>query len=81
MGKKYKNQALLDILDFIKQEENPIFVGHNIATFDLMILENRLKELNLYSFKASMNGFIDTLKLAKKWFPKIKLVTTNNRHL
>lgn len=67
-------QALLDFIDFLKLDEQPILVGHNITNFDMMVLENRLKEFNLFSsFIASVKGFIDTLKLSKRVFPKAQV--------
>ncbi|CAC5374155.1 unnamed protein product [Mytilus coruscus] len=49
----------------------PILVGHNIANFDMLVLENRLKEFHLFStFSACAKGFIDTLKVSKRVIPK-----------
>ncbi|CAG2196103.1 unnamed protein product [Mytilus edulis] len=73
-------QGLLDFLDFLKLNELPILVGHNITNFDMMVLENRLKEFNMFSaFTASVKGFIDTLKLSKRVFQKQMLTTANNK--
>ncbi|VDI44533.1 Hypothetical predicted protein [Mytilus galloprovincialis] len=65
------SSLILNFLDFLKLNELPILVGHNITNFDMMVLENRLKEFNMFSaFTASVKGFIDTLKLSKRVFPK-----------
>ncbi|XP_052101228.1 uncharacterized protein LOC127735165 [Mytilus californianus] len=64
-------QSLLDFIDFLKLNDRPILVGHNIANFDMLVLENRLKEFHLFStFSACAKGFIDTLKVSKRVIPK-----------
>ncbi|CAG2240807.1 unnamed protein product [Mytilus edulis] len=71
-------QALLDFIDFLKLQNKPVLVGHNITNFDMMVLENRLREFSLFAtFSAHVKGFIDTLKLSKRVFPKDKKLREN----
>ncbi|CAC5415505.1 unnamed protein product [Mytilus coruscus] len=68
---KSQYEALLDFIEFLKTIQNPILVGHNICNFDMAILSNKLKEFNLFSsFCNVTSGFLDTLKLAKRIFPR-----------
>ncbi|XP_033745722.1 uncharacterized protein LOC117331232 [Pecten maximus] len=75
-GKEIENvtsihSALLDFLDFLKTLPNPILVGHNAASFDIPILTNRLREFQLCSsFANVVKGYMDTLRLARRLFPK-----------
>ncbi|XP_069102792.1 uncharacterized protein [Argopecten irradians] len=63
--------ALLDFLEYLKEFDHPILVGHNIASFDVPILLRILKEFGLQcEFVSIVPAFIDTLKLSKKIFPK-----------
>lgn len=65
------NVALLDFIDYLKQFEQPIIVGHNILAFDIPVLYNRLKEFGLASeFSNQISGCVDTLRLAKRKYPK-----------
>jgi DNA polymerase III epsilon subunit-like protein len=64
-------QALLIFIDFLKDIQNPVFVGHNICNFDMPVLTNRLKEFGLFStFIEKTKGFVDTLKMVKRMFSK-----------
>ncbi|CAC5370269.1 unnamed protein product [Mytilus coruscus] len=74
---KSQYEALLDFIEFLKTIQNPILVGHNICNFDMAILSNKLKEFNLFSSFCNVTililkyvGFLDTLKLAKRIFPR-----------
>ncbi|XP_063436637.1 uncharacterized protein LOC134718075, partial [Mytilus trossulus] len=68
---KSQYESLLDFIEFLKTIPNPILVGHNICNFDMAILSNKLKEFNLFSsFCNVTSGFLDTLKLAKRIFPR-----------
>ncbi|XP_071145276.1 uncharacterized protein [Mytilus edulis] len=61
-------KALLDFISFIKEFNNPILIGHNICNFDIPIISEKLKECKLFtSFSTIVKGFIDTLKVAKKY--------------
>ena len=58
-------------IDFLKDIQNPVFVGHNICNFDMPVLTNRLKEFGLFStFIEKTKGFVDTLKMSKRMFSK-----------
>ena len=64
-------QALLMFIDFLKDIQYPVLVGHNICNFDMPVLTNRLKESGLFStFIEETKGFVDTLKMAKRMFSK-----------
>ncbi|XP_069140835.1 uncharacterized protein [Argopecten irradians] len=74
-GKEVKSvtlqTALLDFLDFLESFTTPILVGHNAASFDINILTNKLREFNLFSrFCTCVSSFIDTLKVARRIYPK-----------
>ncbi|XP_033725279.1 uncharacterized protein LOC117315241 [Pecten maximus] len=63
--------ALLDFIDFLKEKDQPILVGHNIASFDVPILSRLLKEFGLHrEFVRIVPAYIDTLKVAGKVFSK-----------
>ncbi|XP_033725277.1 uncharacterized protein LOC117315239 [Pecten maximus] len=63
--------ALLDFIDFLKEKDQPILVGHNIASFDVPILSRLLKEFGLHrEFVRIVPAYIDTLKVARKVFSK-----------
>ena len=42
-------QVLLMFIDFLKDIQNPVLVGHNICNFDMQVLTNWLKEFGLFS--------------------------------
>ena len=72
----YKSQyeVLLIVIDFLKQPHKPVLVGHNISRFDIVIISNKLKEFGLFStFKDIIKGYIDTLTVAKRVFPKTEV--------
>ncbi|VDI82654.1 Hypothetical predicted protein [Mytilus galloprovincialis] len=65
------HKALLDFIHFLKEQNQPIILGHNICNFDIPVIVNKLKEYNLFStFCKTVKGFIDTMKVATKYFPK-----------
>ena len=64
-------KTLIRFIDFLKTIQNPVLVGHNIKTFDLIFLFNNLAKCDLWeSFLSIVVGFIDTLLVFKKEFPK-----------
>ena len=64
-------QALLMFIDFLKDIQYSVLIGHNICNFDMPVLTNRLKEFGLFStFIEKSKGFVDTLKMAKRKFSK-----------
>ncbi|CAG2213785.1 unnamed protein product [Mytilus edulis] len=65
------HKALLDFIHFLKEQNQPIILGHNICNFDIPVIVNKLKEYNLFStFCETVKGFIDTMKVARKYIPK-----------
>ena len=69
-----QREALLNFIEFLEKKDTSILVGHNIAMFDIPILLNKLKEFGLVSTAAkSISGYIDTVKVARRVFPKDKV--------
>ena len=67
------NDALLELIDFLKTIQNPVIVGHNIKTFDLIFLYNNLVQCKKWeNFYSTVVGFVDTLQVFKKEYPKRK---------
>ncbi|XP_062592441.1 uncharacterized protein LOC134253872 [Saccostrea cucullata] len=64
--------GLQEFIDFIYSfESKPVFIGHNIQSYDIPILMNQLTKFRLHeNFKSSVSGFVDTLKVSKKAFSK-----------
>ncbi|CAG2198046.1 unnamed protein product [Mytilus edulis] len=61
--------VLLEFIDFISKKKKPILFGHNIASFDIPILMNKLRQHSLLSeFMLHIYGCIDTIKLARRKF-------------
>lgn len=61
--------VLLEFIDFISKKKNPILFGHNIASFDIPVLMNKLRQHSLLSeFMLHVHGCIDTIKLARRKF-------------
>ncbi|CAG2187719.1 unnamed protein product [Mytilus edulis] len=53
------------------EQNQQIILGHNICNFDIPVIVNKLKEYNLFStFCETVKGFIDTMKVARKYIPK-----------
>ena len=74
MGKKVLTTstkgALSDFITFSKGILNPVLVGHNIKSFDLLFLYNHLNRCQLWEvFLGIVAGFVDTLLVFKKEFP------------
>ena len=60
------NDALQNFINFLKAIQNPVLVGHNIKTFDLIFLYNNLVKCELWeSFLSATVGFVDTLLVFK----------------
>ncbi|CAC5379292.1 unnamed protein product [Mytilus coruscus] len=65
------HKALLDFIHFLKEQNQPIIQGHNICNFDIPVIVKKFKESNLFStFCETVKGFIDTMKVARKYIPK-----------
>lgn len=63
--------ALLNFITFLQSKKNPVLIGHNIKSFDLHVLFNRLQDFNLFStFCQTVRGFIDTLQLCRRVISK-----------
>lgn len=63
--------ALLNFITFLQSKKSPVLIGHNIKSFDLHVLFNRLQEFNLFStFCQTVRGFIDTLQLCRRVISK-----------
>ncbi|XP_063420899.1 protein PML-like [Mytilus trossulus] len=72
-GKPVKSRdiqiVLLEFIEFISKKKKPILFGHNIASFDIPILMNKLLQHSLLSeFMLHIYGCIDTIKLARRKF-------------
>ncbi|XP_076083995.1 uncharacterized protein LOC143054830 [Mytilus galloprovincialis] len=72
-GKPVKSRdiqiVLLEFIEFISKKKKPILFGHNIASFDIPILMNKLRQHSLLSeFMLHIYGCIDTIKLARRKF-------------
>ena len=64
-------EALVQFIDYMWRIKSPVLVGHNIKRFDLRLLHHHLSRYNLWdNFISSVVGFIDTLAVFKKEFPK-----------
>ena len=63
--------AMSEFTAFLKTVKNPVLVGHNIKTFDLIFLYNNLTKCQLWeNFLSTVTGFVDTLHVFKKEFPR-----------
>ena len=61
-------------LEFVSQHPNSVMIGHNIQSFDIPILINQLSKHNMMKkFQSSVCGFIDTLKLSRRVYPKAEV--------
>ena len=68
------HKGLLDFMAFLKSFRKPVLVGHNIISFDIPVLYNRLQEFQLcQAFMALVKGCIDTLKIARRTFTKAEV--------
>ena len=72
-------QALLEFIDFLKGIKNPVLVGHNIKSFDLMFMHHHLSRFDEWeNFLSIVTGFVDTMFVFKKEFPKQDSYTQAN---
>ncbi|XP_071160714.1 uncharacterized protein [Mytilus edulis] len=70
-GKPVKSRdiqiVLLEFIEFIRKKKKPILFGHNIASFDIPILMNKLRQHSLLSeFMLHIYECIDTIKLTRR---------------
>ena len=57
-------KGLHQFIGFMKDIENPVLVGHNIETFDLMFLYHHLNKYDQCDeFAKAVVGFVDTQSL------------------
>lgn len=65
------SDGLQRFLQFLSQFPDSILLGHNIQNFDLPVLIHQLSKYNLLkAFETAVTGYLDTLKLSRKAFPK-----------
>ena len=63
--------ALLDFVEFLRQIDRPVLVGHNAMSFDIPVLYNNLKLHGLVAELSSViAGCADTLRIVRRAFPK-----------
>ncbi|XP_053381824.1 DNA polymerase III PolC-type-like [Mercenaria mercenaria] len=73
------SRALTSFLDFFKQKQKIILVGHNIKTFDSLVLVNALENVNMMEdFRNIVIGFEDTRKLFMINNPELKSYLQEN---
>ncbi|KAK3084566.1 hypothetical protein FSP39_015570 [Pinctada imbricata] len=64
-------EGLEKFIAFIKAFKSPLVIGHNIQNFDLPVLRYHLEKHQLLDeLRASVKGYVDTLKMARKLIPK-----------
>ena len=64
-------EGLIQLISFLKGMNTPVLVGHNIRTFDLMVLYHHMNKFKLWNHFVSVDrGFVDTKAVLKKEFPK-----------
>ncbi|CAC5380086.1 unnamed protein product [Mytilus coruscus] len=62
--------CLNDFIYFLEKTKNNVLIGHNVQTYDCMLLYTSLQKCNLLDkFKTTGIGFIDTLLLFKLFHP------------
>ena len=68
------NQALLDLIEYLRSKHRPILVGHNLTNIDIPVLTNKLLEFGLNKeFCTVVCGYVDTLKMSKRAFKKAEV--------
>ena len=66
--------VLLEFIDFLHRKKKPLLFGHNIASFDIPVLLNKLREHGLLAeFMLHIVGCVDTLKLARRKYKTSEL--------
>lgn len=74
VGSTNIHKALLDFIEYLSSVGKPLLVGHNIMSFDIPILYNRLHEFGLCGvFVNVVRGCIDTLKIARRTYTKAEV--------
>ena len=64
-------EALGQFITFLQNIDKPVLVGHNIRTFDLLLLHHHMMKFSLWDqFLDKVCGFVDTLNVFKKEYPK-----------
>ncbi|XP_063446744.1 uncharacterized protein LOC134726274 [Mytilus trossulus] len=59
-------KCLNDFISFLEKTKNNVLIGHNVQTYDCVLLYTSLQKCNLLDkFKSTVIGFIDTLPLFK----------------
>ena len=63
--------GLVQFIAFLQAIQNPVLVRHNIKRFDLRLLHFHLNKYDLWKkFVSLVVGFVDTLAVFKKEYPK-----------
>lgn len=76
------DKALLDFISFFKEFNTKFLFERNICNFDIPIINDKLKEYKLFTtFSSIVKGFIDTLKVAKKYFSNTDILNFNHQTL
>ena len=64
-------ETLLQFIKFLNKVDKPVLVSHNIEVFDLSFLHVNLVKFDLWDeFVSTVVGFVDTLLVFRKEFPK-----------
>lgn len=64
-------EGLKQFVDFVSSFPRAVLIGHNIQSFDVPVLIHNLSKHKLLErFEECIYGFVDTLKLSKRIYPK-----------
>ncbi|XP_017160605.1 DNA polymerase III PolC-type-like isoform X2 [Poecilia reticulata] len=68
------DDLLTSFIDFLRSFQRPVLLAaHNAKRFDMPVLTRVMKKYDLYpQFQQVVSGFLDTLLLSKRLFPRIK---------
>ncbi|VDI58508.1 peroxin-5 [Mytilus galloprovincialis] len=72
-------KCLNDFISFLEKTKNNVLIGHNVQTYDCVLLYTSLQKCNLLDkFKSTVIGFIDTLPLFKLSHPGLNSYSQTN---
>lgn len=67
-------EGLEQFIAFVSSFPKAVLIGHNIISFDIPVLMHNLFKHNLLEkFQDVIFGFVDTLKLSKRIYPKAEM--------
>lgn len=67
-------EGLEQFIAFVSSFPKAVLIGHNIISFDIPVLMHNLFKHNLLErFQEVIFGFVDTLKLSKRIYPKAEM--------